>query len=72
MAYERELGMKIDNARVIQVWRERVGEVQEGQRVHYECKVQVKEPSELSPADWTIWTDKEVLYASLSAKTVKK
>jgi hypothetical protein len=57
LAYERELAMKIDQARVINVYLQRDGT----------AAVEVIEPETLVPEDWPSYTNLDVLYESLKA-----
>ena len=63
LAYENELRMKIHAARVIHVW-----EVADGKS----CDVEVLEPMDLDPPNWTLKVDKERLYSSLADPSPKK
>lgn len=59
IAYEKELRMKIDGGcRVIHAW-----EVPGSN----ECEVEVLEPAQLEPPNWTQQVDRDALYAALKA-----
>lgn len=77
MAYERELGLKIDFARVIQVYQEREdvvpGSDKAGMSKQYHSVVKIYTPADLTPPRWT--EDPVllgILYDSLKADTRKK
>jgi hypothetical protein len=61
IAYEKELGMKIDEAHVVNVYATR----------RREYKVEVIAPSRLEPADWPDLVNRDVLYESLKAPSKK-
>lgn len=60
MAYEREMGMKIDAAHVIHAWQER----EEG-RHEYTTRVKVIEHADLSPPGWPSAVDMTAVYQAL-------
>ncbi len=61
MAYERELGLVIDGgAHVIHAWLERPFGLS-----GYECKVNVVQPADLEPPNWTVDVNKETLYQAI-------
>lgn len=63
IAYEKELGMKIDHWRVIHVWEHKDGK---------SCDVEVLEPSELDPPYWAQKVDENLLYSKLKKAPKQK
>jgi hypothetical protein len=69
MAYERQLGLRIDGTvRVINAYRERGPRV-DGEKPVYKCKVAVIGPDDLEPKGWPNRVLKDELYAGLKKQT---
>jgi hypothetical protein len=65
MAYERELGLRIDGTvRVIHVFRER-GPLVDGEKPVYKCRVRVVGPDDLEPRGWPNRVLRDELYQAL-------
>lgn len=66
MAYERELGLKIDGTvQVINVYKEREDMPKGASRPTYKCKVDVYGPEHLVPTRWPDRVIKDALYAGI-------